>query len=251
MNSKSCLISLLLFASILHVHCQDRIRVNIPSATAETEYIWWTLQETRFFEEYGYTVSLPDGALIDQLKEKSKGSTLTDEDYEQLERYVRDSIYNEEDYQLGYKKILKEVQLLNRMINCLDTTNYPWDFRIFNPYTVNLTLYGPGGSYNPDEGSILVYTTPSGQFKGYENPANIIIHEAVHIGIETSIILKYNVPHALKERIVDTFVSLHFGQYLPQYNIQNMGDTRSDEHLKTISDLTRLDRIVEELINGE
>jgi len=66
----------------------------------------------------------------------------------------------------------------------------------------------------------------------YDNPANTIIHEIVHMGIEKSIIQKYNLSHGLKERIVDTIVYVLFGEFLPEYKVQNMGDTKIDKFLK-------------------
>jgi len=135
------------------------------------------------------------------------------------------------------------------MINQIDESNYNWDFKEFTTYDVNLTLYGPGGSYQPEEGSILIYTTIDGEFKGYDNPANIVIHEIVHIGIEESIITKYNVPHAFKERIVDSYVSMNYGPYLPNYRIQEMGDTRIDKYLKEVADFRGLDKAVEKILD--
>ena len=242
------LVALIILLTSCQSKSQNRIQINIPSAKTEAEYIWRTIQDIKFFEEHNYQVSLPKGNLIKQLKEKSKSNSLNNADYEKLEIFVKDSIYNEAEYQRGYDKIENEIELINKMINQIDGLNLKWVFKKFESYQLNLTLYGPGGSYNPDEGSILIYTTSNGQFKNYKNPANTIIHEVVHIGIEESIISEYNVPHALKERIVDTFVTLNFGQYLPEYKIQDMGDLRLDSFVKKPSDLNNLDETVEQIL---
>lgn len=228
---------------------QNRIKVNIPSVKTESEYIWRTIQDIKFFEAHNYQVSLPKGDLIEALKEKSKSAQLNNEDYERLVHFVKDSVYRASDYQKGYEKITKELRFVNKMINQIDKSKFSWDFKEFETYTVNLTLYGPGGSYDSEDGSILIYTTSNGQFKQYDNPSNTIIHEIVHIGIEKAIITEYSVPHALKERIVDTFVSLNFGQYLPDYTIQDMGDKRIDPYLKNIADLKVLDKTVDRILN--
>ena len=237
------------------ISCQsinrNRISINIPTVKTESEYIWRTIQDVKFFEENNYQISLPKGQIVEELKVKSKSGNLVTEDYVRLERFVMDSVYDESDYRKGFEKIVKEAALINKMINQLNKSKFNWAFKTFETYSLNLTLYGPGGSYNPDEGSILIYTTPTGQFKNYDNPANTIIHEVVHIGIEEAIITKYNVPHALKERIVDTFVSLNFGQDLPDYRIQDMGDKRTDQYLTSISSLKDLDKIIEQLTNKE
>lgn len=226
---------------------QNRVVVNIPTADSESEYIWRTIQDIKFFEEKNYQVSLPQGSLIGDLKVKSKLGNLTNEDYERLKVFVQDSVYDEADYQKGYEKIENELELINRMIDKISQSNYNWNFKEFNTYQVNLTLYGPGGSYNPDEGSVLIFTTINGRFKNYDNPANTIIHEITHIGIEEAIVNKYDISHALKERIVDTFVFLNFGEYLPDFRIQDMGDKRTDLYLKTKEDLKNLDNFVKRI----
>lgn len=240
------LITLPVFSRLIS---QNRLAINVPSAKNEAEYIWSTIQDINFFEEHNYQISLPEGELIEQLKEKAKSGRLTDADYEKLEDYVTGSVYNEEDYFQGHRNIQDEIELIQKMINQIDASKFNWNFKAFESYQVNLTLYGPGGSYQPEDGSLLIFTTPEGQFKNYRNPANIIIHEIVHIGIEESIISKHNVPHAFKERIVDIFVSLNFGHYLPEYIIQDMGDIRLDKFVKQKSDLIELEDIVERILS--
>ena len=228
---------------------QHRIAIHIPSAEEEADYIWRNLQDITFFEEHNYQVSLPEGPLIEELKGKARSGGLTNADYERLKSFVLESVYNEADYRKGHDKIRSELTLIDTMINQIDPSDFNWNFKEFETYTVNLTLYGPGGSFNPDEGPILIFTTTEGQFKSYDNAASTIIHEVVHIGMQDAIISKYNVPHPLKERIVDTFVHLNFGTYLPDYRIQNMGDTRTDPYLQKISDFRSLDTIVAEILN--
>ena len=230
---------------------QSRILINIPTAEEESEYIWNTIQDINFFEENNYQISLPKGLIIKNLKAKSKQGILTETDYKKLKTFIKDSIYNKADYQKGYQKIEKELQLINKIINEISVLDFNWSFKQFDTYNVNLTLYGPVGSYNPEDGSILIYTTLEGGFKSYDNPVNTTIHEITHIGIEKAIITKFKVPHALKERIVDTFVFLNFNNYLPNYKIQDMGDKRIDQYLKTKIDIKTLDRFVELIVNKQ
>ncbi|MEM1220778.1 MAG: hypothetical protein AAGH79_17790 [Bacteroidota bacterium] len=245
---KDQLLLLLLALVACQPNAQDRISIQIPSAETEAEYIWRTIQDTKFFEEHGYQVSLPRGPLIDELKEKAKAGQLSDADYSRLEKFVVERVYRAEDYQAGYDKIEDERALINQMVNAINPIDYSWGFQSYETYTIHLTLYGPGGSYNPDEGSLLLFTTPQGQFKSYDNPANTVIHEIVHIGIENSIISTYQVPHTLKERIVDTFVSLHFGNLLPSYRVQDMGENRSDAYLQQPADFLELDKVVQKIL---
>ncbi|WP_411030435.1 hypothetical protein [Spongiimicrobium sp. 3-5] len=240
------------FLAILFISCegttQSRIAVNMPTAASETDYIWSTLQDINFFEENKYPVNLPKGKLITSLKNKAKEDNLSEKDYEDLKLFVSDSVYKKAHYKKGYDKIKNELSTINTMISELNNLSLDWSFKTFEVYKVNLTLYGPGGTYNPDEGSILIYTTPNGEFKQYHNPANTIMHEIVHIGIQTSIIEKFNVPHAGKERIVDNFVLLSFKDDLPNYKLQDMGDNRIDAYLKTKNDLKFLNQFVSEMM---
>ena len=75
----------------------------------------------------------------------------------------------------------------------------------------------------------------------YEQPANTIIHEIVHLGVETSLVQRYQLSHPMKERLVDTIVYLLFNDLLPQYKVQNMGETRLDQYLSTPEDLVDLE----------
>ena len=64
------------------------------------------------------------------------------------------------------------------------------------------------------------------------------------------LVQQYNLSHGLKERIVDTLVFLIFGDALPKYKVQNMGDTEFDEYLNSPDGLARLGIIVEEYLAG-
>ncbi len=249
MKFKYSVLALTVFLVFCQSNGQNRITISIPTAASESQYIWRTIQDIEFFEEKNYQLSLPTAPLIAELKRKSKLGDLSLEDYERLEAFIRDSVYRLADYKKGYEKIESELVLINKMINRLNRSSFNWNFKAFETYKVNLTLYGPGGSYNPSEGSILIYTTTDGRFKNYVNPANTIIHEVVHIGIEESIVLAYHLPHPMKERIVDTIVRLHFADFLPDYRIQDMGDTSIDQYLKTIADLNDLNSVVKRVLS--
>lgn len=248
MKFESIILAILLFTISCEGHSQNRIQVIIPSAKMESAYIWQTIQDIKFIEENKYQINLPKDEFIEELKLKSKQNTLNDNDYIKLETFMTDSLYDKADYLKGYIKIKNQSSVINKMINQIDQLKLNWTFKTFKTYQINITLYGPGGSYNPDEGSILIFTTPDGQFKNYNNPTNTIIHEITHVGIENSIINRYQVPHVLKERIVDTFVFLNFEEALPDYKIQDMGDYRINQYIKTKDDLMNLSAHTEDLI---
>ncbi len=244
------MISLLLLTALLQVNAgTSSVNVEIPTVEQETEYVWRTIIAIPFFEQNGYDISLPEGELIESLKEKARTRSLSDQDYEQLGNFIRNEVYDRSDYQKGYEEVSSRIPLLNEFIMEIENSSLNWDFKLFESYTVTLTLYGPGGSYNPDNGTILLYTTTEGDFKQYDNPANTIIHEVVHIGIEASIVQRYQVPHGLKERIVDTFVYHNFKDRLPSYRIQNMGDPNIDPLISKKSDMENLGDIVRDFMD--
>jgi hypothetical protein len=71
-------------------------------------------------------------------------------------------------------------------------------------------------------------TTKEGLFKRGKNPLETILHEAVHIGIESTIVSKYGLSHWTKERIVDQFMVRHFKDVCPDYRIQSNAETDID-----------------------
>jgi len=227
----------------------DKVVVNVPSAESEAQYIWRNVQDIPFFEQNGYQVAFPPVASLENLKAKSRTQGLSNEDYEVLKSELKASVYAEEDYKAGYEKVENALPLVNKMLEKINELELDWEFKIYDQYNVNLTLYGPGGSYNPDTGDITLFTTPQGQFKQYENPANTIIHEIVHMGIEASLINRYQVPHQMKERIVDQFVMLNFKELLPDYRLQDMRDYRADDIMKSTADLKDLDKRIEKILN--
>lgn len=228
----------------------ERIEIVVPTVEDETAYVWQTLQDMPFFDKYGYDISLPDDPLVQALLEKSRGRILTQRDRANLERLMREKIYDPKAYQIAVAKIESRTPLLNRLINQLDKMEVDWPYRRFDTYQVNLTLYGPGGSFNPSDGSILLFTTPKGTFKQYRDPANTIIHEVVHIGIESAIVLQFNLPHPLKERIVDQIVNILFKEDLPDYRIQQMGYAELDNQLKDSGDIENLTEIIDHFIKA-
>lgn len=233
-----------LWTAILHADESSRVVVVIPSAQEEADYIWRNLNDTVFFEEFGYEVSYPLDPIIERLKVKARSRELTESDYRHFVDHFENSIYRRENYKAGYRQVEDVVPLLTEMMAQLSEEAYPWGFRVFEEYRVVLTLYGPGGSYDPENGSAVLFTTSNGDFKRYENPANTLIHEFIHIGIETSIIQRFQVPHGLKERIVDNLVMLHFSDQLPGYRMQEMGDPAIDDLLPDKASIRRLDEIV-------
>jgi len=235
LNAKKMNLSKLLLVvfSITGLSCksqtlESRIEIVQPTIEQEATSIWRTINDITFFEKQGYTINLPKHSLIDSLITKSKNGTFGNEDFTAIYTLVETKVFDKKNYELAIQKVTNQTELINNLIYVIDSSKSEWDwkFNMFDKYRIIFTLYGTGGSYDPVEGTITLLTNKEGGFMNYKNPANTIIHEITHMGMEYSIVRKYNIADGLKERIVDTFVYLMFKEKLPEYKIQNMGDNK-------------------------
>jgi len=245
-------LNLIVILTTFSLSCQsqqitERIVVQIPTIEQETTSIWRTINDIVFLESQGYRIHLPKDSLIDRLIEKSKNGNFGNDDFSLIYELLESSFYEAHDYQSALKKVAEKIELISNMIQQLETfkKEEDWNFKSFEPYHVVFTLYGTGGSYDPDTGVITLFTNKKGDFMNYDEPENTIIHEIVHIGMEQSIVQKYQLSHGLKERVVDTFVFLMFRELLPEYKIQSMGDAKIDEYLTQKEDLKNLAAVIE------
>lgn len=220
-----------------------------PTAAQEATSIWRTIHDIAFFEKQGYTINLPEDPLIDSLIVKSKNGTFGNDDYAAIHTLVETHVFDPTHYDPALQKVQDQLPLIHTLVHDIASAqcDWDWDFKRFDTYKIVFTLYGTGGSYDPDEGKITLLTNKAGGFMQYQNPANTIIHEITHIGMEYSLVDKHQLPHGLKERVVDTFVSLLFSEKLPEYRIQDMGDPTLDSYLKKKADIGSLNSILSKL----
>ena len=241
--------------TLLGIGCKSqaqvsRIEIVQPTIEQEATSIWRTINDFTFLEKQEYNINLPKDPLIDSLIMKSKNGTFGDEDFPTIRTLVENKVFRKKNYEKAKKKVENQLFLINELVNEIDSvrSQWDWEFKMFDTYQVVFTLYGTGGSYDPEHGIITLLTNEDGRFMKYRNPAYTIIHEITHMGMEHSIVSKYNLPHGLKERIVDTFVYLMFQEKLSEYEIQNMGDVNIDKHLNTKKDIKSLDIILSEFV---
>ena len=241
---------------IISLNCKSqtktsRIKIVQPTVQQEATSIWRTINDINFLEKQGYTINLPKIPLIDSLVVKSKLGTFGNADFSSIYSLVETRLLDQKNYEKAIQKVEGQIDLISNLIDEIEANKSKWDwnFNIFDNYRVIFTLYGTGGSYDPDKGVITLFTNEAGEFMNYKNPANTIIHEITHMGMEYSIVRKHNLTHGLKERIVDTFVFLMFKEELPEYKIQNMGDVKIDIHLRTAENISSLNTIISKFLN--
>ncbi|MFT5915151.1 MAG: hypothetical protein ACJAWV_001116 [Flammeovirgaceae bacterium] len=249
MKSNQLLLALISIALILSCETKEiASRIEIVPITIDQEVasIWKTINDIAFFETQGYTINLPKDAEIDLLIVKSKKGEFGNDDFATIIQLLETKFFNQKDYKKAIEKVNEQQNLISSLVHQIfsEKENWDWEFNTFEKYKIIFTLYGTGGSYDPDQGTITLLTNREGDFMNYKNPANTIIHEITHMGMEYSIVQKYKLSHGNKERLVDTFVSLMFGEQLPAYKIQNMGDAKIDDYLTKKEDFIQLNSIV-------
>jgi len=242
---------------VLLVICQscrsqplNKVLVSAPSIEQEATSIWRTINDIKFLEGQGYNINLPENELIDTLIGRSKAGKFGNDDFSEIYGLLEGGIYRKVNYKEALEQVDDQEKLLKQLLQQLSIAaeSWKWDFELLPSYDVIFTLYGTGGSYDPDHGRVVLFTTLEGGFMRYQNPANTIIHEIVHLGIETSIVQKYELSHSLKERLVDKIVKLLFTELLPEYKVQDMGSTQVDQYLQRKEDLIDLDSIIKRVV---
>jgi len=113
-------------------------------------------------------------------------------------------------------------------------------------YQILLTLYGPGGRYNPEKGIVIILS--AAKRMGRKNRAHTIVHEIVHIGIEQNIVQKYHLAHWEKEHLVDLICTLYLHDLMPDYDMQPKGDKRLDPFVCAADIINNLPLAIEKFI---
>lgn len=244
------LLSIFSFSSMGQMS-NNRLEILVPNIEQEASSIWRTINDISFLENQGYKINLPESSLIDTLVTKSRNGTFSNADFSSIYDFVETNVFQVEDYKKAAQIVESEYLLINKLIGEIDSSKnkWDWDFKMFDTYKIIFTHYGTGGSYDINDGTITLLTNKEGNFIGYKNPSNTIIHEITHMGMEFSIVEKFKLSHGLKERVVDTFVYLMFHEMLPEYRVQNMGDVDLDKHLRSKEDISSLISIISELLD--
>ena len=111
-------------------------------------------------------------------------------------------IYNESDLKKQDNTIVNSV--IPKMQMAIDGKIKPlankWGIKLPEQLDI-VCAYGCGGSYYSGEKPVILFRVSD--YTADQSPYGMFIHEFVHLLIEEPIIIKYNVPQDLKERIVD------------------------------------------------
>jgi hypothetical protein len=201
--------------------------VNIPTYQSEADYVLGLIQDIVFFEAYlgGITGLVPNAPLINSLKDRVRaGQSLNNNDRDQLRALFKDEIFDLADYDRAIVSMNNAARVAERHAYRFIRYQERWGLFLPNEFNIHMTLYGPGGQYNPWTAEMFVRAC------NWSTPLllEIIMHEAVHIAIEDRIIQRYNVSQYQKERIVDHFTVHLFDDILRNYWWQQQGDPTID-----------------------
>jgi hypothetical protein len=207
------------------------ISVLVPSAKDEVDRVWNTLKQINFYDQYSYKPVFPSFPEMDAFLQKARANQLGDVDYDNLSVLMQKTFVND-NYAKAYRNVIDSLPVVDQVFPIFGKYSSKWGFNIFPTYTVQLTLYGMGGSYNPQADKVILLVTQEGKFLLGNSPTQTIIHEMVHIGIEECIVQSYSLGQKTKERIVDLFCHYHFLSLVPDYHMQLYQDTSIDPYLK-------------------
>jgi hypothetical protein len=201
--------------------------VSIASAEWEAKYVWGLLEEIEYYERNNYVLSLPE-SISPVLLAKAREKGLSGSDWSRFQKDFTARVYNKPDYQKGYEAVARFLSVADSRVAVFRRYHERWGFSLPLRYDVKLTLYGPGGAYDRNTGTIILLTSREGRFKRGTNPLETMLHEAVHIGIEGPIVSRFHLSHWTTERVVDKFMVAHFSDICPEYRIQPNSETGID-----------------------
>ncbi len=194
--------------------------VQAPAPDQAFAYLERTLADMDFFRANNYAVSLPDHSLFDGTATAASNPT------EHRAVFVKD-VYRAAAFETALSIIDQQKnQLRTAMARIASWGTYD-GFNTLDSVTVTLTLYGPGGSFNPDTGDIILWTDTDGRFKG-GGSLHTIIHEMIHLAVEHGIAQPLQLQHWERERLVDLLAQREFRDLLPDYRLQGGNEAPMD-----------------------
>lgn len=203
-----------------------KVIFRAPTINEEVDIIWTSIKDYSFFKEGGYSPKIPEHPHINELiKISLKNNGLKNKHKKQIKDVVEE-IYDKKYYEKGIKTLEKLKDKIDLILPKFIEYNEDWEFKIHKKYEIFLTLYGPGGSYNPYDGTVSILIDENKDIKF--PPFETLIHEMVHIGIQ-HLIQKFKITHNEKERIVDLFCCKSLK--IKNYKMQKRGNKKVDKFI--------------------
>ena len=202
--------------SVLNGSPPFHLKVVVPTAAAEWFYVRYLVDRSARHRSLGYRVALPHTFV------SSRSTSLP---LQAPKRFVR--TFRRATYRAALDTVQQAITHGDHFLQRFSQTITRSRLRLLPLYTVQLTLYGMGGSYRTAKGIVILKVPSNGQF--HRPPLHSIIHEMVHIAIDGTLIDAKSAPHGVKEAVVD---AICFRMRLPRYQPQRSADPRLARLLK-------------------
>ena len=138
----------------------------------------------------------------DRMREMFKHPKLTEQQIQHYHDIFVNEIYKLSDLTQQDENIKKAITLVQNRIKTHIASLLPaWGATMPETLSIKCT-YGRGGGYSSGKNATILFRISDDKRNDY-GIYLLFMHEFVHILIEEPIIIKYNVPQDLKERIVD------------------------------------------------
>lgn len=199
----------------------NKIIVRAQSVDEEFKYLINIFKKMDFYNKHGYKIPIPNHAYF--LNLSNNPNLLNSLNIEEAKKIFKEEIYNKKFFDKGLQLVMSDIKLIKKAIKRMKNWE-KWGFKMFDNYIIKLTAYGPGGSYDYGDGSIIMKVKEDAGVE--RKPIHTIIHEIVHIGIEESIVEKFKLNHLEKEGLVDSICFHYFNDILNGYKIQGVGDKK-------------------------
>lgn len=200
--------------------------VQAPEPDSAFDYLERTLADIDFFRANNYEVSLPDHPLFD-------GTTISTTDPAERRAIFTREVYRLSEFDTALTTLSGHRKQLRTALERISSWAAHDGFESRDSVTVTLTLYGPGGSFDPDAGHIVLWTNAQGMFKG-GGGLHTIIHEMIHVAIEHGIARPLQLQHWERERLVDLLARREFPDLLPDYRPQGGDDEPMDRFVANV-----------------
>ena len=228
----------------------DHFSVRISTPQQEAEYVCQLIEGIGYYRSRGYTPELPDHPLVDAGVQEAAEGRFDPSLCATLYPLFEEELYEARLYTGPYRRAIRALPELDQAHDVFLHYDETWGFRTFDAYEILLTLYGPGGTFDAQEGRIWLAITDAGSFKMGNEPGMVILHEAVHVGIDEPIVRRFGLSQRVTERIVDRFIVDHFSALMPDYVSQGLGDPSIDPYLDQADSWERLPEYVARYADG-
>lgn len=170
-----------------------KLSFKIRSARSEFNYVHDLVMGANFYHRYNYQVKLPEDRPF-QIK-------ISEDNWPEAWRIFKRQVYRAKDYRAELE--ICKVQCGDLLVIWPQLAKFQkeWGFRLFAKYQIELTKYGPGGSYFTREQKVRIRVQD--KTDGSPDYHDRVLHEIVHIGLDW-LVKQHKLDHSEKEGLVNS-----------------------------------------------